>query len=310
MFSHEIQPIAGSVKTELIVTLSWEPRFLLGLKHVAETERPNACSILVYSEWEHQCGSNLSQALELLASLDIHDCQTVTLSYKSPETNLDVLRRLVSRQLDRVIIDISTQPRETTLILFHLLDLALVRCDYVYHTPSKYGDWLTRDPDRPRLVAKLGGEVHLGRSTLLLILTGFDVERTEQLLLSFEPQHLILGFPIGSQFDNQIRNKAAHFSSSILRGENRFEFDSYDIEATFAVLREIVKPHLPEFNIVAVSLGPKLSTIPLFMLHRLYPQIGLAYAPAGEFNPLASFGRDRTQSGSVSKLLEWAKPQA
>jgi len=38
------------------------------------------------------------------------------------------------------------------------------------------------------------------------------------------------------------------------------------------------------------SLGPKLSAVALYRLHKKYPQTGLVYAPAKEFNPQYSYG--------------------
>jgi hypothetical protein len=53
-------------------------------------------------------------------------------------------------------------PRENIWTLFFwLLDMQKARTQYVYHRALGYGDWLSRDPQRPRLVYKLSGLARL-----------------------------------------------------------------------------------------------------------------------------------------------------
>ena len=94
---------------------------------------------------------------------------------------------------------------------------------YVYHRPESYDpEWLSRDPGRPRLVYKLSGIASLGRPICLIITTGFDPERTRQLMWYYEPRMTLLGVQSGIQFDNQDQNVARHRNA--LKEEYR-EFD-------------------------------------------------------------------------------------
>jgi len=54
--------------------------------------------------------------------------------------------------------------------------------------------WLSRDPGKPRFVFKMSGLTKLGQPTALVILTGFDVQRTEQLIRFFEQPSLLWDF--------------------------------------------------------------------------------------------------------------------
>ena len=48
---------------------------------------------------------------------------------------------------------------------------------------------------------------------------------------------------------------------------------------------------------VMSSLGPKLTSVALYQIHRQYPQIALVYAPSGEYNPNYSKGIGDTITG-------------
>ena len=123
---------------------------------------------------------------------------------------------------------------------------------YVYHRPGDYNkEWLSRDPERPRLVYRLSGEAEFGRPTTLIILTGYDVRRTEQLIRFYEPKTTLLGIQTGSQFGNQAQNIDVHLSLiSPESGVAQFDIDAYSEDRGKAVIEEQLVPHLIDANVV------------------------------------------------------------
>lgn len=176
---------------------------------------------------------------------------------------------------------------------------------YVYHTPERYSnEWLSRDPGRPRIVYKLGGEAKLGLPTMLLILTGYDPERVDQLIRFFDPYYTLLGVQSGEQFNNQSMNVANYEHYKREPGVTLFSFDAYEDDHGFSSIETQLKIYLDNYNIVMSSLGPKLSAIALYKLHEKYPQTALAYAPSNEFNLEYSFGIGKTFTNQLATKQE------
>ena len=74
-------------------------------------------------------------------------------------------------------------------------------------------DVYKRQPETPRLLFKHSGIIELGLPTYLIIITGYDPERTRQVLGYYEPQKVFLVIQTGNQLNNNIKNtKELHLS--------------------------------------------------------------------------------------------------
>ena len=280
----------------LVSVVSWEERFLVGLERLLEREEPGTVILFYYDTGGEETGRVCGQASGICRDAGC-DVREVMLQYWDPATSWQVIRdtaEMIGAQQTEAIVDITTMPREAIWAILLLLESEGVRVRYAYHVPESYGRWLSRDPGTPRMGLKLAGEMRFGMATMLVVLTGFDPERTIQLVRTFDPKDIQLGMQVGSQFENQERNVKRHEDAFRRDGEvcavSRFDVDAYSGDHGFAKIVASLEDHVGKRNVVMACLGPKLAAIALYRVHRLYPDTGLVYTPSWEFNPEYSVG--------------------
>jgi hypothetical protein len=223
---------------------------------------------------------------------------------RSPEKTWEVLRRELAGQTmagREIVVDITTMPRDIIWQVFAFADHMGCKISYVYHKPGAYNrEWLSSDPERPRLVYKLSGVSEFGRPTTLIVLTGFDVRRTEQLIRFYEPMTTLLGIQVGAQLGNETQNISIHKELICPEsGIHRFDVDAYSPDRGKEAITEQVRAYADTSNIVMTSLGPKLSAVALYQLHKEFPTTALSYAPSLEYNLDYSKGIGETISGQL-----------
>ena len=288
----------------LFVTMaSWEDRFLLGSRKTLAQLRPRRAIMYFAEEYEDWSKENRFQFEACCQDLHI-TCEPRKVSFMSPLRTWRTLKDDLTSQTvasTEVTVDITTMPRDVIWIALSFLQEMTCVVHYVYHKPDKYAaDWLSRDPDRPRLVYKLAGEGHFGRRTTLLILTGYDVRRTEQLIRFFEPEMTLLGLQTGSQFANQSMNTGIH--SRLVQTDSgmvRFDVDAYGADCGQKQIEEALGDYHEKSNVVVSSLGPKPSAVALYRVYKKWPQIALCYAPSREYNRNYSSGLGDSVHGRV-----------
>jgi hypothetical protein len=162
-------------------------------------------------------------------------------------------------------------------------------------------DWLSREPDNPRLLLKHSGIMAFGKPTMLVIITGFDPERTRQLINFYEPKRTILFLQVGNQFDNDSRNTTeSHLKECIgITDYEYYPIDAYSEDFGFSTIASILNKYVEDYNIVATSLGPKLTGLSLYRYNHLNDSIGLTYVPCKEYNLSYSKGYLSTERGYV-----------
>jgi hypothetical protein len=289
--------------TVLVSMASWEERFILGSRRLFEQGRPSRAILYFAEEYDDRSSNNRSRFKELCEQNHVRSCEH-RVFLKSPAKTWDVLRlelasqTIASRELT---IDITTMPRDIIWQVFAFADHMKCSLKYVYHRPGDYNkEWLSRDPERPRLVYKLSGEAEFGRPTTLIILTGYDMRRTEQLIRFYEPKTTLLGIQTGSQFANQSQNVDIHKSLiSPESGVSSFDVNAYSEDRGKAAIEAQLQAHVGRSNVVMSSLGPKLSAVALYQLHKLYPSSSLSYAPSQEYNTDYSSGLGEMFYGQV-----------
>jgi len=257
-----------------------------------------------YEEFEDRTNEHRTAVKKLASDRGI-ECESVPLSFgDAPRTWRTITTSLQLRSdFASSLIDISTMPRETLWIALSQLRRDAIETSYVYNSPVDYADWLSRDPGRPRLVYKLSGIASLGKQTCLIITTGYDPERTRQLMWFYEPRKILIGFQTGSQFSNSEKNIKRHRDS--LREEYRefevqeFEIDAYGTDRGEGVLVREIEKLRSTHNLVMTSLGPKLGALAHFQAHLKYPETSLAYTPAKEFNTDYSIGISQSHYGHI-----------
>ena len=204
------------------------------------------------------------------------------------ELNKEVEKRVNIN--DEVILDITTMSRNIVWTILYILRTKVQKVDIVYHLPQTYAkDWISREPNQPQLLLKHSGIYDLGKETVLLIITGFDEERTKYMLSKYEPKKVYLFIQTGSQFDNTDRNNAdTHKKICKEYGLNEEDIilksiDAYSNDLGFSVIESAINTEA-ESNIILASFGPKPSAIAVYKSYMQHPEIALCYLPCNEYN--------------------------
>ena len=154
----------------LVCVAGWENRFAAGLKLDVDRYHPAEIVMIVFQEYKDETQASRSEVVSYAAEKGIV-CRELSV-HREPREVWDTLRSDFTSSTwsqKRVVLDISTMPRE--VIWWSLSFLMGVGCElrYVYHRPQSYSsEWLTRDTDRPRLVYQHSGIAKLGKPTALL----------------------------------------------------------------------------------------------------------------------------------------------
>lgn len=288
----------------LISVASWEERFRLGTLRILETEEIAHVSLFYYKENEALTEANRKAVVDAFKEKGLN-CEPIPISFEDPAASWHLLAaEAYAPATDRhPLLDITTMPRDTIWGLLALLGINETPIPYAYHCPEDYGNWQSRDPGKPRLVYKLSGIATLGRSTCLIVATGFDPERTRQLMWHYEPSRVLLVFQTGEQYDNANKNIEKH--QRALKDEyqefdvTEHELDAYADDRGQSALMKLASEQMKECNVIMTSLGPKLGAIAMYEVHKALSETGLVYTPSGEFNPDYSKGLSKTITGVV-----------
>ena len=105
---------------------------------------------------------------------------SICLGVNKPAENWRIVLEAVKTAIQGqrgVLVDISTMPREIIWYVLWQIEQSSVTGRYVYYSPENYGDdWLSRDPQPPRLVYKLSGLASPLAKTAILVTVGFDFQ--------------------------------------------------------------------------------------------------------------------------------------
>lgn len=296
-----------SEPTWLITVASWEERFLAGTKRLIDQRGLSTATVFYYTENREWTESNLKLVTEDLKNRNVA-INEIPISFGDPVSAWHQVEAEIRSNEKRSLIpllDITTIPRDTLWTVLSVLQRDRGNVSFAYHRPIEYADWLSKDPGRPRLVYKLSGVATLGRPTCLIVATGFDPERTRQLMWYFEPRYVLLGFQTGDQFGNDEKNIARHRKT--LKDEydefaiKEFQLDAYSSDHGLSQLEAAVAEFAPKCNVVMTSLGPKLGAIAMYEVHCRFPETSLAYTPSREFNREYSKGIKETFEGVVGQ---------
>lgn len=283
----------------LVVFASWEDRFREGLLRFLPSDTPSTMIMFYYDERAPQTEANRTVVKKLCENLKVPVTER-QLSANDVPRNWLALRETLTSVLpgSRVVVDVSTMPREIIWITLWFLDLINARTEYIYHRPATYGEWQSRDPQRPRLVYKMSGLTRFAARTAIVVVAGYDVDRTGQLISFYEPAVTLLGLQRQDEGMSEItRRHLERFGRQST--VTTFEIDAYSADHGQGVVEKQMSHYMGSHNIIMSSLGPKLSAVALYRIHRAHRDLGLAYTPSREFNPLYSSGLGAMIRGSL-----------
>lgn len=283
---------------------SWEDRFVLGIPRDVCDQRGERAVFFYYSEYADRTLAAREAALRLCGDAGVL-AKTVEVPQSDPKAAWMILSREVSEALQAVTsvrLNITTMPRSAIWSCLWMLNSKGLSVEYAYDRPEGYArDWISRDPSLPRLMYKMSGIAGLRRRTALLLLSGYDMERVEYFLRAYEPSVASIGVQTSLHADLQNDERVADLKKRLshLQDVSFFELDAYDSGCGQSQLEVAAKLFGPEFNVVASSLGPKLTAVSLFRLQKKQENVALAYAYSREYNPGYSHGIGERLTGTV-----------
>lgn len=194
-----------------------------------------------------------------------------------------------------IVIDVTTFTREILLILFKAINQKIYidksNIRLVYTPAENYPcEWLTKGVRYIRSIFGYSGMILPSKKLMLVILNGFENERTEEIINSFEPNAILLGKPSytasingnlgtrGHEKFEQIKQK--HLSTIV----EEFEFSCVEVDKTIITIEELIKKYEEEYNIVLSPLNNKVSTIAAAFAALKNENIQVCYASANQYN--------------------------
>lgn len=194
-----------------------------------------------------------------------------------------------------IVIDVTTFTREVLLILFKALNqqsyIDRSNIHLVYTPAENYPcEWLTKGVRYIRSIFGYSGMILPSKKLMLVILNGFENERTEEIINSFEPNAILLGKPsleasingnLGTRGNEKFEQiKQRHLSTII----EEFEFSCVEVDKTMIIIEELINKHGEEYNIVLSPLNNKISTIAAAFVALKNENIQICYASANQYN--------------------------
>jgi hypothetical protein len=217
-------------------------------------------------------------------------------SWLDAKQQLESLRRLIHKAgqaLDRgrklvVSADITTFTRESLIVACALLknQLPISRFRILYAVPKTHGDWLSRGFRMVRNIMGFAGTQLPALPTVLLILSGFEPERTSRVIEEHEPSKVLLGIgnppTVKSFLDRNIKEQ----QQLILARQDveRFDFPADSVVACASRLEKIIAKYLGANNIIIAPMSTKVSTLAAMLVAERHSDIQLTYCLPGEYN--------------------------
>lgn len=202
---------------------------------------------------------------------------------------------LSGKQNLTILIDITTFTREVLLILLKALSLFKnIRIKTAYVPNEKYSIeekeiWMTKGIRDIRSILGFSGLHTPNKKLLLIILNGFEEERTENIIDSFEPAGIILGKPEKADSINDNLNRISCDKFQYIKNKyddlinEEFEFSCINIIKTKKVLEDLIKKY-NEYNIIISPLNNKISTLAVGVVGINNEEVQVCYASANQYN--------------------------
>jgi len=302
----------------LISTASWEPRFLAGVRRILDQEQVAGALCFWFSEYGTRTAEAREEFAKLLSPRPTH---FIELPMYLTESRLGghsipayvVVWREINKAImewmgnyGSFILDITTMPREAMWMALDLLTEAAIAGKLVYHRAAEHGDWCGAEPEQPHIVPKLGGLPALNLPTRLMIVSGYDEDRSEQFIGSYEPCETVIlfqEFVSGTHEENREKNEMRHRRRFGDRGRAiRFKgVNCYGPDWGFAQILAEAREFGKCSNLILASLGPKTSAISVYRVLRSLPEACLIYAPCRSYNLEYSKGIGETLA------LDWPR---
>lgn len=207
---------------------------------------------------------------------------------------------IASEKPNQIVIDITTFTHETLLILFRLFKLILpisTNVKFIYFEASDYSwnienpeeKWLSKGIGEIRSIIGYPGIFNPSKQTHLIVLVGFEADRTIKLIEKYDSTIVSLGLGIkkatnpNNQSIMEIARRKHKELVAMFPHVEVFDFclESPD-DTRSAIERQIEK--YPNTNVIVATMNNKVSTIGAGMLGLDNIEVQLCYVKAMQYN--------------------------
>lgn len=243
----------------------------------------------------NECREIVENAEKLKSN--ISSSSIIELNSDEPVKNLFVISEFINRKTAQyskpnILIDTTTFTHETLLVLIRLIHLrresiGKIFIAYVvagkYSTNSKTDEerWLSKGIQEIRTILGYSGFTDPTKEDHLVLLFGFESERTKRIIDEYEYKNVSLGFGDNYTVEGHLKINYERHSKLIQEypHSNKFKFSLLDpLEAKKNILDYLNQPNFKDMNTVIAPLNNKISTIGAGLAAIENPNIQLAYA--------------------------------
>lgn len=275
----------------LITCASFEDRCLCA-SLVLPAQQVNSAIIFFVEEFSSFSSENKSKLISHFEGKG----QKVSLSHRDPRSTADEIIDVITQNLSEhknILVDISTFTRESLLILIKALEenkQPNQKFQLVYTGATEYDSTnLSYNPMELRSVMGYIGEMKPATPLHLVIMLGFEYERAQQVIDSYEPDYISIGCgskaesisPDSHELNIEFKKKLISiYTGSVINEFEHSLVNPFDVEEKLA---EIIDQK-PNYNTVIVPLNNKISTVGAALLAIKRPEVQICYTQMGKYN--------------------------
>ncbi|MBI2419962.1 MAG: hypothetical protein HYV28_19040 [Ignavibacteriales bacterium] len=211
---------------------------------------------------------------------------------------LDFFSRIEKKDDFRLAIDITTFTHETLLVLYRIIFLShfnLAFVDFWYNNAEVYSyletdnakKWLSVGNKEIRSIFGYSGFMSPLKRDILVVLVGFEPERTQKLINTFEPSEILLGVGSDSCTDDnsaiQLNRMKHHELVQTYMHSRTFEFPVTSFKDSKSTIeRELID--YTDFNIIIAPMNNKITSLAVAQFAIEHSDVQLCYVPAAYYN--------------------------
>lgn len=266
-----------------------------------ETVKLKIPSVLIY--YIEDLNDEITSNATRLKSLFGDSSQQIAISINNPAQTLkrmsDALSAVISEEkAQNFLMDITTFTHEGLLMIFRLLKLKMKKndklflcynCaqDYSYNEPISDNKWLSKGIKSIRSILGYPGLLDPSKKNHLVVLFGFEGERTRRLIDIYEYDLVSLAFGSKDASINDIHqsiNESRHEELlSFYPNAKKFDISLIDANQTKSQLIAYLK-NFSEYNTVIAPMNNKISSIGAGLAAMEKPETQLCYVTANQYN--------------------------
>jgi len=270
---------------------SFEDRCISGVSRFASSFRVRYSVIFVIEEpfYSKEVDSNLTKLQKLLGRYTAEGVYIIRCQRDNPSEAINQLKNIWHRikpkdsEDSSITLDISGFTKIYLLqLLYYFVAEQNLGIPRIIHTTQSYAPTkLTRGVEQITTVANFFGSVSLEKQTLLVLLLGFESDRSQSVWKHFNPARtvaLISNPPRDGQMDYL---EYAQKSNAFLLAQPGVEIcdmppdDPYGVRS---VLEKIYRDVRENYNVVIGPFGTKPQTVGVFLFCLEHPKVQVVYS--------------------------------